>query len=209
MKITGAKRRPLTILACMLAVGIVAPAAAAGTGTWAEGTNGTGDAGDLPSTAQRPVLLSSPSPVNTLTSISGTISTSLDRDMYRVCRLVTGAASATTVGTPGTLSDTQLFLFLSLVSGAFGLEANDDSAASLRSTLPPEVLSSGVYYLAISGFDADPVSVGGEIFPDFPFDGVYGPTGPGGASPIIGWSGSGGTGTYTINLTGWYFCGGL
>jgi hypothetical protein len=202
MKIKGLRRRPLTVLACVLAVGIVAPAAAAGTGTWAE----SGDAGDLPSTAQKPVLLSSPSPVNTLTSITGTIAGTAGADMYRICKLVTGPASATTDGTPGTLADTQLFLFN---SSGFGIRANDDVVTSFRSTLPSEVLSRGIYYLAISGFDADPVSVGGEIFPDAPFTGVFGPTGPGGGSPIVGWSGSESTGTYTINLTGWYFCGGL
>ena len=202
MNIKGAKRRPLTVLACVLAAGIIAPAAFAA--SWAEGTSGTGDAGELPATAQRPSSsLFGPTPFIALDTISGTLSSSTDRDMYRICKLPAGSASATTVGTPGTLSDTQLFLFN---GSGLGVRANDDSVG-LRSTLPSEVLGWGVYYLAVSTFDSDPVSVGGLIFPSTPFTGVFGPTGPGGGSPISGWQGLVGTGTYTISLTGWQVCG--
>ena len=37
----------------------------------------------------------------------------------------------------------------------------------------------GVYYLAISTFNSDPLSAGGPIFPNNPFTAVHGPTGPG------------------------------
>jgi hypothetical protein len=59
-----------------------------------------------------------------------------------------------------------------------------------------------VYYLAITSFDVDPTSAGGLIVLSSPFTGVFGPTGPGGGAPISGYSGTGGMGTYTINLTG-------
>lgn len=152
--------------------------------------NEIGDAGDLPGISQAAGVL----PV--LTQIAGSIGSSTDADMYAITISTAGVFSATTVGTPGTLGDTQLFLFN--FSGA-GLLANDDSSG-FRSTLTGTPLSPGLYFLAISAFDRDPVSVGGLIFPSFPFNPVYGPTGPGGGSPITGWSGAGGTGTYTIDV---------
>jgi len=148
------------------------------------------DAGDLPAISQAAGVL----PV--LTQIAGSIGSSTDADMYAITMSTAGVFSATTVGTPGTLGDTQLFLFG--FSGA-GILANDDTS-TLRSTLPGTPVSPGLYFLAISAFNRDPVSVGGLIFPSSPFTGVFGPTGPGGASPITGWSGAGGTGTYTINV---------
>lgn len=65
----------------------------------------------------------------------------------------------------------------------------------------------GIYYLAVSRFNVDPGSVGGNIFPAAIGGGKDGPTGPGGRSPITGWSG--GTvagGTYEIVLPGAIFC---
>jgi hypothetical protein len=63
-----------------------------------------GEAGSLPGTAQG----TSGAP---LTSISGTISSNTDADMYQIFISSPGTFSATTVGTGGSLSDTQLFLF--------------------------------------------------------------------------------------------------
>ncbi len=65
-------------------------------------------------------------------------------------------------------------------------------------------MSPGIYYLVITGFNVDPTSVWGLIFPNT-FNAVVGPTGPGGGSPITGYSGTSGTGSYTINLTGAQF----
>src|SRR5690606_10999297 len=63
------------------------------------------------------------------------------------------------------------------------------------------ILPAGDYYLAISEINDDPVSNGGLIFPDDNFLGIVGPTGPGGALPIIGWTNQGGNGfNYTIAL---------
>ncbi len=158
-----------------------------------------GDPGDLPVTADTPLG------VGALTTITGSITPNTDADMFRICLTGGGTFSATTdVGS--NLNDPQLFLFN---SQGLGVEVNDDiSGQNLQSTLPAGGLSPaapGVYYLAISSYNTDPVSAGGLIFPNT-FPGVFGPTGPGGASPITGWTGAGVIGDYTITLTGATFC---
>jgi len=167
--------------------------------TWAE----VGDAGDLTGTAQ------TPTGANPLTSITGTIGSSTDADMYLIFISTPAGFSATTVGTPGTLVDTQLFLFNAAGLGVYFCD--DADGLTLRSTLPAghalSPPSAGLYYLVVTGFDRDPTSAAGAIFPDT-FPGVFGPTGPGGGSPITGYDGTTGTGTYTINLTGAGFAGG-
>ena len=115
------------------------------------------------------------------------------------------------MGTPGTVDDTQLFLF---GAGGLGVAANDDAAGGgLRSRIPSGFpTGSGVSYLAITSFNDDPTSnspasAAGLIFPSTPFTGVFGPTGPGGALPLADWTAqTGATGTYTIVLTGAVFC---
>lgn len=164
--------------------------------TWTE----IGDAGDLPGTAQQPTG------ANPLTAITGAITVGTDADMYRIFIPVGATFSATTVGTAGTLADTQLFLFN---AAGLGVYANDDTTGTeVRSTLPAghafSPPSPGIYYLVITGFNRDPVSVGGLIFPGT-FTGVEGPTGPGGGSPIFDYTGTTGTGTYRILLTGAQF----
>lgn len=181
----------VTILAC---------SSLASADTWTE----VGDAGDLPGSAQVPTG------ANPLTSIAGAISVGTDADMYRIFIPVGAAFSATTVGTPGTLGDTQLFLFRATGIGEY---ANDDAVGggTLRSLLPLAhpfgPVAPGTYFLVITGFNRDPTSVGGLIFPGA-FAAVEDPTGPGGGSPISGYLGTSGTGTYTILLTGAQFDGG-
>jgi hypothetical protein len=177
--------RPRSILAGLAIILGFAPAAAA------VSFNEIGDAGNLPAFSQAAGVL----PV--LTSITGSIGNSTDADMFAITFSQAGSFSATTVGQPGTLVDTQLFLFR---FPGLGVVANDDSKLTLRSTLPGTAVTPGLYFLGISSFDVDPVSPGGLIFPSFPFDGVFGPTGPGGGSAITGWQGSGATGAYTIAL---------
>jgi hypothetical protein len=185
------KKIPATALAAAAMLALALPATAQ---TWDE----VGDAGDLPGTAQVTVG------AGPLTSITGTVSSGTDGDLYQIFITGGGTFSATTVGTPGTLLDTQLFLF----NGAgIGVYANDDTVGSARSTLPSgnplTPTTPGLYFLAITGFDRDPVSSAGFIFPNTPFQGVFGPTGPGGRQPLSGYDGPGQfTGTYTIALTG-------
>ena len=170
-----------------------------------------GDAGALPSSAQ----FTGGTDVSPLTSITGTISSTTDRDMYLI--FIDGGSifSATTASQPGTLVDTQLFLFD--LSGR-GVYANDDDPNgfginSLRSTLPAgnalTPVSAGLYYLLIANAGSFPTGAGGVIFPNYTSSpslatAVVGPTGAGGSSPITGYATQGNveTGTYTIALTG-------
>ena len=162
---------------------------------WAE----LGDAGSFPGTAQTINQAGNTPP---LTNITGSISSSTDFDLFRFVIASPSTFSASTVDGTTTLSDTQLFLFN--ITG-FGIATNDDSVVA-RSVLPVgnalyASLPAGEYLVGISGFNVDPNSVGGLIFPNT-FSGVNGPTGPGGGSPFSALTGTGGTGTYNITLTG-------
>jgi hypothetical protein len=186
------------LMRVMPAVVVLGLATAAPAGVLVE----AGDAGDLPVTAQVATGTGS------LDSISGTLADASDVDVFSIFLSGSGTFSATTVGL--TAVDTKLYLFDSAGLGVF---TNDDADVfTLQSTLPSgdplTPLAAGVYYLAITSFDIDPVSLGGPIFPEpiFP-DLVYGPTGPGGGSPVIGYTGSGDSGAYTIALTGAQFQG--
>ena len=156
----------------------------------------SGDAGDLPGTAQD--LAGAP-----VDAIDGSIATGTDQDLYRVCLEGGGTFSATTVG--GTELDTQLFLFDAAGLGVYG---NDDSQATRQSTLPAlhelTPTAPGVYLLAITPYNRDPGSAAGAIFGS---GGVLPATGPGAAQPLTGWSGSVGVpGDYRISLTGTAGC---
>ncbi len=153
--------------------------------------------------------------VQPLASISGSLSG--DADLFQIFISGDQPFSATTLsaetllgipidnalGIPTTLlEDPQLFLFDAAGNGVYG---NDDLFGSAQATLPSRagLLTPGIYYLAISGFDYDPISAAGEIFPDTSFDGVLFPTGPGGGSPLAGFAGEDApSGAYTIALTG-------
>jgi len=152
--------------------------------------NEIGDAGDLPGSSQVAGAL----PL--LTTITGSIGSSTDVDMFAITFNQAGTFSATTTHL-GTLLDSQLFLFKST---GLGVVANDDSPITVGSTIPGTAVNPGLYFLGVSSFDVDPASSGGLIFPSFPFTGVFGPTGPGGANAITHWQGTGGTGTYFVNL---------
>jgi hypothetical protein len=185
------ERTPRCVLTAALAAASLLVMAGSG---WA--ATESGDAGDLPASAQEV----------SDTSISGTIASSSDVDMYKVCLSGGGSFSATTVG--GASFDTQLFLFDANGLGVYGND--DDIHIYGPSTLPSghalTPAAAGTYYLAISSYNNDPVSGGGIIFPGGVLEFV-GPTGPGGASPISGWTG--GTldqGSYTITLTGVVAC---
>ena len=164
--------------------------------TWIE----VDDAGQLPGSAE----------ITTgdglLEFITGFLQSPTDVDMYAI--FITGDEpfSATTVGWT-TDVDTQLTLF---DSSGYGIYSNDDATTYvIESTLPGRYLKPGLYYLAISDWDWDPVSDKGFIFPShYPFlhlrTEVEGPTDVGGDSPINGWDGLStmGGGSYTISLTG-------
>jgi hypothetical protein len=169
-----------------------------------------GDAGQLPGTAQDTVSFEQLQGISGTIGNNPTLPAANDVDLFAIIITNPAAFSATTVGTGGTLADTQLFLF---DADGRGVIANDDASAAIsRSTIPavgagrPARLgptTPGLYYLGIAAFDRDPVSSTGLIFPSFPLTTVFGPTGPGGADPVSDYAGAGtGTGTYLIALTG-------
>ncbi len=172
-----------------------------------------GDAGQLLLTAQSANSM----PGGTaLTNIYGAIGTG-DADLYKI--YLTGGqtfSATTTLSFSANAFDTQLFLF---DSAGIGVYANDDSEDSPpQSTLPASISltpsASGIYYLAISGSGYLPLSSGGFIFPvtgglldqSGGIQNAVGPTGPGGALALNGWSStSSEVGDYDIALTGAQF----
>ena len=133
------------------------------------------------------------------------------QDMYCIRITDPAAFSATTVGGP--VFDTQLWLFR---PDGTGIVFNDNvSANSVQSRISNDNLAwftePGVYALAISGYDNDPVSgVDSPIWLDTPRDTQRAPDGPGAAGQISAWA-TGDTppdafGEYVITLTGSEFC---
>lgn len=162
----------------------------------------TKEAGETLTTAQ--VI---PSGLLSLESISGTISQTNPANLFQIYLTGGKTFSATTKINPGSLADPQLFLF---DSNGKGIYANDDESLNTKqATLPKGEFSPsnpGIYYLAISGFDYDPVGSKGEIFPDFPdvpFQTVLKPSGTGDGFQLEEFDGlilNGGS--YNITLTG-------
>lgn len=167
-----------------------------------------GDTGNIPSAAQVTTG------VGDLTEIDGTLSPMAGdgQDMYLI-HIDGGATfSATTVG--GVVGfDSELFLFD--INGK-GVYSNDDVVGyDAPATLPAgnalTPVTPGDYYLAITQCCSEPASLSGQIFPvsdtfnDHNSD-INGPTGAGGASPIVGYSGLyediPGGGSYRVFLTG-------
>jgi hypothetical protein len=181
----------LTFCFCWVFWMLLGTSSATGAG-WAE----LGDAGDLIPTAQ-----DTDGPPGSLDFISGTIFTSLDKDMYKI-EITQPALFSATVTLGGSFLDTQLFLF---DAGGSGVYANDDPAAVPQLSILPAghasgPVASGTYYLAISGPDNDPTSLGGEIFDDI---------NPGVQTAVLvggmdGWTPTFSVfgGTYNIDLTG-------
>jgi hypothetical protein len=172
---------------------------------WDEQSNGGGDAGDLPSNAQivyRPDQTPCQSPV---TRISGVRADSTDADMYVICITDPANFSASTVGLAG--FDTQLWLFRCDGTGVVHNDESDGSQSRIdNSTGCLNGLQAGTYLLAITGYNQDPVDANGNpLWNDEPFSDIRCPDGPGAANPMVGWTGSGGSGNYGIALTGAYF----
>ncbi|HEY6780185.1 MAG TPA: PxKF domain-containing protein [Thermoleophilaceae bacterium] len=156
-----------------------------------------GDAGERPATAQ------DLGAETALDAITGSIANESDRDMYRLCASGAGSFSASTVD--GTAIDTQLFL---LDAGGRGVYANDDAPGVMgQSELPAgdplTPATAGVYYLAISRYNQDPLNAAGSrLFADVVF--TIGPASSNPGAVIASW-GSGRTGSvgdYRIALTG-------
>lgn len=154
--------------------------------------NESGDAGQLPRSAQV-IPFTYP---GTLPSIVGTL-TPGDVDMYLLYVNDPATFSASTAGAP---FDTQLFLF---AADGRGVTHNDDAVGATSAIGSVNVARPGYYYLAISGYNTDPLAAGGLIWNNQPFTGDRIPDGPRRREPVSDWFGSSGTnGAYTIALTG-------
>jgi hypothetical protein len=143
---------------------------------------------------------------NSLTAITGTISTSGDADVFAIFISNAALFSATTVNAATGSLDTQLFLFNASGNPVF---ANDDAnGTTLGSTLPAGSgfpLSAGLYYLAISLSGNDAVNAVNQLL--FATSGdstaLRGPA-FGASGPLGGFFNNGafGSGGYEIDLTG-------
>jgi len=96
--------------------------------------------------------------------------------------------------------DSQLFLF---DSAGMGIIANDDNGTLYApSRIETTLTQDGIYFLAISAWDYDPISAGGEEIFDDAYTVLAGPTGPGGSDPLSDWQGFlSGNGDYDIRLS--------
>jgi hypothetical protein len=192
-------RLRIVIATWALVVLVALPRVADAAITWPE----AGDAGQVLGTSQA-------IPTPGVDRITGSFSTAEHIDLYRFW-LPDGSFFASTVNADTgvtTLVDTQLYLF----DGAgIGLAGNDDFLGDgLQSRVDKAFLPEGLYYLGISSYNWDPISVAGLIFPDsssFGGEAQWEPTGVGQASPLWSWqsnSGSGSTtstGPYTIVMS--------
>ena len=162
----------------------------------------SGDAGDLPGSAQVPAG------AGPLLTISGTISSNADADMYCISIPNPGEFRASTCG--GTTIDTQLWLFDE--NGA-GVTFNDDDpgGCGLQSTITGVfVPGGGQYYIAISTYSNDAENAAfEEIWLDTPFGTERPPDGGTADTVIASWNGEGFfSGAYRIDLSGAEYCGG-
>lgn len=173
------------------------------------------EVGDLPATAQTYYGSSG-------TTIAGTIGGGTDVDMFAICISDTANFEAS-VNNGGAAFDTQLFLFNADGTGAAMNDDEPDVAGTLQShmmlnnsllpTAPAIVLpSGGLYYLAISPYNRDPISsavVTDLIWnntattPAGSFDATWAPNGVTPTLPVVGWTNTGNAGgAFTITMVG-------
>jgi len=157
------------------------------------------DAGSLPGTAQ--YMTGS----GTLNNITGSLLANNDVDMYRICISNPGNFSASTLPTPANfVVDPQLFLFN---ASGYAVTGNDDFFG-LQSNIPVGTIAAwpkGVYYLAVSSFNNDPLAFRPDGTLQGMFDGgpVYTPTPNRG--PVQQWTDNGFAGAtkkYRLTLSG-------
>ncbi|MFA6044415.1 MAG: hypothetical protein WC718_05475 [Phycisphaerales bacterium] len=163
-------------------------------GQWEESIDGGGDAGELPTTAQ--VIAGPDGPVD---SIGGNIVNG-ETDMFAINICDPSSFSADPAISTRTDFDTQLFLF---DSNGVGVEFNDDTTGLISRLDNSFVTAPGLYYIAISGYNRDPLDADGSLlWNNTPFNTVRAPDGPGATNPVSSWTGTGGSGSYIITLTG-------
>ena len=151
--------------------------------TWAE----TGDAGQLPSSAQ---IATGSGPLATITGNLGG-----DVDMF----LIDIDSPTTFTAACSGITDSVLWLF---DERGVPVLCNDDNASGNAAVLAPGfVRSAGRYWLAVAGFGTAPRTPAGQIWVNTQFStGV--PDGAGRFECLSHWLGIGATGAYSIALTG-------
>jgi len=175
---------------------------------WKEGNGGSGDAGAFPSSAQVPTTaLPFPAQLRTIAGALDQFSLLLGTDQQDVYAIYIDSPitfQATTDSTVDAFASTafnsQLFLFN---SAGLPVVANDGFGDGATIMLPTFALTAGVYYIAISVFNSDPLDASfGLLFPD-----IVGPQVlPSSSSVPAAWSSSAlDGGNYTIALTGAVF----
>lgn len=159
-------------------------------GAWAQTWFEQGDAGDLPETAQS-------TGSGTLTEIQGNLDVN-DVDMYAIYITDPSAFSASTVG--GATWDTQLWLFDADGKGV----VSEDDTGGLQSTIDNTngcIPEPGVYYLAITRFNKDPLGCNDGFL--WLFNDNNCANGSESTSRVASWTtSSAAAGAYTITLTG-------
>ncbi|GIV08295.1 MAG: hypothetical protein KatS3mg020_0819 [Fimbriimonadales bacterium] len=175
-----------------------------GNDQWDETANGGGDAGDVPSNAQSVYSPDQTPCQDPVTRITGQRSATDDADMFVIC--ITDPANFV-ASSAGSSFDTQIWLFR---CDGTGVVHNDDYSGTQsqidNSTGCLNGLQAGTYLIAITGYNQDPVDANGNtLWNNTPFGDIRCPDGPGAANPMVGWTGTGGSGSYRITLTGAYF----
>lgn len=150
---------PLTALARKIAIACTTGCALASASSHATTFTETADAGQSLATA-----VSTTAAAGALTDIFGSLSSSVDADLYIITITNAATFSATTLNATGGFLDTQLFLFT--LAGA-PVVLNDDDAGGLStlSTIPAGNLGSfaaGTYILGVSMSGYDPININGQ-----------------------------------------------
>ncbi len=139
--------------------------------------------------------------------ISGSFLGADDVDLYQIFIKRDDNFNANTVDF--TVADTQLFLFDIDGNGVTHNDDNVQPGRGLQSRLTSQfVTSPGIYYLAITQFNNDPLSPDDDlIWNNTPFRSERQPDGPGAPGPLNSWTTSniGGQFTYSIEMSGVHF----
>jgi hypothetical protein len=173
------------------------------------------DAGHLPPNAQRPQGTGSMSSIAGQLAAVVTASSGLDTvDMYAIFISNPQEFMASTSLhplVPGNANfDSQLWLFDRHGRGVLG---NDDAQPAVSGSFiafppndgtgQPTPPPPGLYFLAVTAFDTDPFSSGGQpLFNQVLRTEISGPDGSGGGSPVAAWGTSTMQGSYLIRLQG-------
>jgi hypothetical protein len=191
---SSASRRVLSLLAT-LALLSLAPLAHAQ--TWGE----TGDAGDLPGTAQ---VTTGSGPLQTIT---GSLPLSDDVDLYCVQLLATPPAGTPIVELQCVVNmGPNIWLF---DAAGNGVAMNETCSGGYKMLLAPNgTMPPGNYYVGVSYYGRGAQSPGGDMWiPGLPNERT--PDGPGAPGPLTGWAGvvyQNPLNPYTIHLNYFGYC---